>query len=155
MMRRALQPHLRVKATAIWNLYRGKTRREVAEFLGVSKASISEWAKRFRAEGLSGLAIRRGRGRPPQADLEEVERYLSESPRSFGLCQTCWTLSALAQVVPSLQGFTEMGVWKVLRRLGFRYRRGQPYPTSPDPAHEEEGGGWSRPAERLPNMRRT
>jgi transposase len=141
-MRRAAKPHLRMKAVALWNLGQGKTRREVAEFLGVSKASLSAWAKRFRAEGVGGLAIRPGRGRPAQAQASEVEQVLRQSPRSFGLAQTRWTLRALAQVVPSLRGFSEMGVWKVLQRMGYGYKRGQPHLTSPDPQYQEKRGGW-------------
>jgi transposase len=148
LMRRAVKPHLRMKAVALWNLGQGKTRREVAEFLGVSQASLSAWAKRFRAEGVAGLAIRPGRGRPARAQVAEVEHVLRQSPRVFGLTQTRWTLRALAQVVPSLQGFSEMGVWKVLNRSGYRYKRGQPHLSSPDPQYEEKRGGWWRPSVR-------
>lgn len=150
MMRRAEQPHLRIKATALWNLGRGKTRREVAEFLGVSATSVSAWTQRFRTEGIGGLVIRPGRGRRAQADVLEVERYLRQSPRAFGLSQTRWTLRALAQVVPSLRGFSDMGVWKVLNRAGFRYKRGQPHLHSPDPQYEEKRGPWSRPFGKRP-----
>jgi len=155
LMRRAEKPHIRMKATALWNLSRGKTRREVAEFLGVSTVSVRAWAKRFHAEGAAGLAIRPGRGRSARAQAAEVEQVLPQSPRSFGLDQTRWTLRALTQVVPSLQGFTEMGVWKVLQRLGYRYKRGQPHLTSPDPEYEEKRGGWFRPSGRpLPSLGR-
>jgi putative transposase len=148
LMRHAEKPHVRMKAAALWNLNRGKTRREVAEFLGVSTVSVSAWAKRFRAHGVAGLAIRPGRGRPARAQAAEVEQVLRQSPQSFGLAQTRWTLRALAQVVPSLRGFSEMGVWKVLNRMGFRYKRGQPHLTSPDPQYEEKRGGWFRPSGR-------
>jgi transposase len=151
LMRRAERPHLRIKATALWNLGRGKRRREVAEFLGVSTTSISSWAKRYRTEGVEGLLIRPGRGRKAVADVAEVERYLRQSPRSFGLGQTRWTLRALAQVIPSLRGFSEMGVWKALNRAGFRYKRGQPYLHSPDSQYEEKRGSWSRPSARPPH----
>jgi len=148
LMRRAEKPHVRIKAAALWNLSRGKTRREVAEFLGVSTVSIGAWAKRFRAEGVSGLAIRPGRGRPARAQEAEVEQVLRQSPRSFGLARTRWTLRALTQVAPSLRGFSEMGVWKVLQRMGLRYKRGQPHLSSPDPEYEEKRGGWFRPSTR-------
>ena len=154
LMRRDTRPHLRTKATALWNLGRGKTGREVADFLGVSTTSVGNWVRRFRDEGLDGLAIRVGRGRKPRADAAEVERYLRQSPRIFGLTQTRWTLSALAQVVPSLKGFSEMGVWKVLNRMGYRYKRGQPYLHSPDPEYEEKKGPWIRPSERPPRTPR-
>lgn len=150
LMRQATQAHLRVKATALWNLGRGKTRREVADFLRVSPASVSAWTKRFKEQGVGGLAIRPGRGRRVRADAAEVESYLRQSPRTFGLTQTRWTLRALAQVVPGLHGFTEMGVWKVLQRAGFHYKRGQPYLHSPDPAYGEKRGAWTRRSERQP-----
>ncbi len=148
LMRHAEKPHVRMKAAALWNLSRGKTRREVAEFLGVSTVSVNAWVKRFRAHGVAGLAIRPGRGRPARAQAAEVEQVLRQSPRSFGLAQTRWTLRALAQVAPSLRGFSEMGVWKVLNRMGFRYKRGQPHLFSPDPQYEEKRGGWFRPSTR-------
>jgi transposase len=153
LMHRAERPHVRMKAAALWNLSRGKTRREVAEFLGVSTVSVSAWAKRFRAEGVAGLAIRPGRGRPARAQEAQVEQVLRQSPRSFGLAQTRWTLRALAQVVPSLRGFSEMGVWKVLHRMGLRYKRGQPHLSSPDPEYEEKRGGWFRPSTRPVSIR--
>jgi transposase len=153
LMRRAEKPHVRMKATGLWNLSQGKTRREVGEFLGVSTVSIGAWAKRFREEGMAGLAIRPGRGRPARAQEAEVEQVLRQSPRSFGLAQTRWTLRALTQVVPSLQGFSEMGVWKVLQRMGLRYKRGQPHLHSPDPEYEKKRGGWSRPSTKPVSIR--
>jgi len=155
LMRRAQRPHVRLKATALWNLSQGKTHREVAEFLGVSTVSVRAWVQRFRREGTAALAIRPGRGRPARARVAEIEEVLQQSPRSFGLAQTRWTLSALAQVVPSLRGFSQMGVWKVLRRMGYHYKRGQPHLSSPDPEYQEKRGGWFRPSTRLGFSRRT
>ena len=154
LMRRAGKPHVRVKAAALWNLSQGKTRREVGEFLGVSTVSIGAWAKRFREEGVAGLAIHPGRGRPARAQEAEVELVFRQPPRSFGLAQTRWTLRALTQVVPSLRGFSEMGVWKVLQRMGLRYKRGQPHLHSPDPQYEEKRGGWFRPSTRPVSIRK-
>lgn len=153
LMRQADRPHLRMKTTALWNLGRGKTRREVADFLGVSLVSISAWSQRFREHGVDGLAIQPGRGRRVRADATEVEHYIRQSPRTFGLPQTRWTLRALAQMVPSLRGFTDMGVWKVLQRAGFHYKRGQPYLHSPDPEYGEKRGAWIRRSETQPPTR--
>lgn len=144
LMRHGREPYLRIKATALWNLGRDKSRREVADFLGVSLVSVTAWAQRFRQEGVAGLALQPGRGRPARADVAEVETYLRQSPRAFGVAQTRWTLRTLAQVVPSLRGFSDAGVWKVLQRLGMGYKRGQPHLHSPDPQYAEKKGGWSR-----------
>lgn len=146
LMRKAPKAVVRTKATALWNLCRGKRREEVADFLGVSKASITAWTQHFRAEGAKGLEIRPGRGRKAVAKKEELEEYIRQSPRTFGLPQTRWTLRALAAVVPSLRGFSEAGVWKVLNRAGFRYKRGQPAIHSPDPEYGEKRGPWNRPS---------
>lgn len=140
LMRRAEKSYVRVKATALWNLARGKSRREVADLLGVSLVSVTAWVKRYRREGVAGLAVRPGRGRKAQASGSEVEEYVRQSPRAFGRSETRWTLRALAQEVPSLKGFSAAGVWKVLERAGFRYKRGQPHLHSPDPAYAEKRG---------------
>ena len=153
LMRRADQPHVRVKAIALWNLGRGKSRQEVADFVGVSVTSLSAWTQRFRAQGAAGLAIQPGRGRRAQADVAELERYLRQSPRAFGQEQTRWTLRALGEVVPGLQGLTAMGIWKALQRAGFHYKRGQPHLHSPDSAYEEKRGAWTRPSRRPPPTR--
>jgi len=145
LMRHAPKPHIRLKATAIWNLSRGKRLADVAEFLGVSQASIRAWAKRFCEEGAAGFEVKPGRGRPVRACAEEIEQILRQSPRAFNLNQTRWTLRALAKTAPSLRGFSDMGVSKALARLGYRYKRGQPHLHSPDPDYEaKRGSSWQR-----------
>jgi hypothetical protein len=79
--------------------------------------------------GLDGLKVQKGRGRKPTADLEEIVRYVRQSPRTFGCDRTRWTLVLLANVVPSLKGFSPYGVQKALRRVGITYKRGQPGST--------------------------
>ena len=147
LMKRAGKPHIRRKATALWNLAQGRSQREVAAFLGASRASIVEWKQRFETEGIAGLSLRPGRGRPRRAQADEIEAVLRQSPRNFGMPQTRWTLDLLTQVVPSLRGFTPSGVWRVLQRSGLSYKRGQPLIHSPDPAYVQKrgpGGSASR-----------
>lgn len=140
LMKHAPKAHVRRKATALWNLAQGRSQREVAAFLGASRASIIEWKQRFETEGVAGLDLRPGRGRPSRANEEEIEAVLRQSPRNFGIPQTRWTLDLLAQVVPSLRGFTPSGVWRALRRSGLSYKRGQPLLHSPDPAYVQKRG---------------
>src|SRR4030042_5002586 len=123
LMKRGRAPHVRIKALALWNVGAGRTQQEVAEFLGIGLRSVNRWVNRFRREGASALSVRPGRGRRPQVQLEELERYVRQSPRAYGLPQTRWTLRALAQTVPSLKGFTDAGGYYALVRAGFRYKR--------------------------------
>lgn len=143
-MHHAPKAHVRRKATALWNLAQGRSPREVAAFLDVSLVSLRAWLKRFQAEGVEGFAIKAGRGRPARANGSEIETLLRQSPRSFGLAQTRWTLKALSQVAPSLKGFSAPGVRKALQRQGFHYKHGQPHLTSPDPEYEAKRGDWSQ-----------
>ena len=60
------------------------------------------------------------------------------SPELYGLDQSRWTLGALGRVCPSLAGMSDQGILKALHRLGFHYKRGQPWVHSPDPEYDEK-----------------
>ncbi len=137
--------YVRIKSLAVWNVASGRPMVEIAKFLAVSRASVGEWVKRYLSQGIQGFIVKKGRGRRPQAQREEIENYLRQSPRQFGIQQTRWTLRTLAQIVPSLKGFTDSGVYRALVSNGYRYKRGQPYVHSPDPRYSEKRGLWSRP----------
>lgn len=130
--------HVRVKALALLNLDGGMALSQVARIFRFSRAALYAWIERYSDQGIVGLRVQPGRGRKARADLKEIERYVRRAPREFGLRQTRWTLKALADVVPSLRGFTPYGVQKALARAGFHYKRGQPWVHSPDPQYEEK-----------------
>jgi transposase len=142
--RRGQPAYVRPKALALLSLADGYAVRQVAAIFRVSRQSVYAWARRWRREGAAGLVVHAGRGRPRRADPAQIERYLRRSPRQFGLGQTRWSLAALARVVPSLRGFTPAGVQRALERDGWRYKRGQPRLTSPDPAYAAKKGRWTR-----------
>ena len=145
LSKHAPKPHVRVKALALLNLARGRGVSELAVLFGASRTSIGQWRARFLAQGSQGLEVRKGRGRKAAADPEEIENAMRQSPRNFGLARTRWTLEALTQAVPSLKGFTAYGVQKVLERMGFRYKRGQPWVHSPDPEYAQKKGLSTKP----------
>jgi transposase len=134
----AAKPHVRVKALAVLAVAKGYTQKLTAELYDTSPASVNSWVGTYRAEGLSGFEVAPGRGRPRQADDDEVERYALQSPRNFGVDRSRWTLRLLAETVPCLEGFTDTGVRHALARCGMSYKRGQPWPLSPDPDFEKK-----------------
>lgn len=136
--------HVRPKALVLLNLADGRPMGAVAAMFHVSRQSIYAWCRRYLDAGIQGLQVRRGRGRRPRASLDELERYVRQSPRTFGLGRTRWTLTALAEVVPSVKGFSAPGVMKALARAGIRYKRGQPRLHSPDPGYEVKKGLWRK-----------
>ena len=132
--------HVRLKALAVYNVSQGTPRAAVAETLGVERRSVGRWVQRYVTEGTICFNIREGRGRKARVDAEEIGQYLRQSPAQFGIARTRWTLGTLKEAVPSMRGMTDSGVWRSLKRLGYRYKRGQPVVHSPDPEYVEKRG---------------
>ncbi len=55
-----------------------RTSKEVAQQVGCCEVVVNNWRKRYEAEGIEGLKIKKGRGRrailQPHTDLEAVRR---------------------------------------------------------------------------------
>lgn len=102
--------------------------------------TIYRWLDRYEAEGIEGLTIREGRGRPPayaphtrEAAKEEIEQVLHCSPRRFGIQRSRWRLQDIRQVISWLRECTLSGVGQILKRLGIRLKKAITYVHSPDP----------------------
>jgi transposase len=83
-----------VKLYAILQLTRGYSSRALEEFFDVSFKQICNWADRFDAEGVNGLHIKPGRGRPSRLTSEEMIQLkadLSKSPKEFGYNSNRWS----------------------------------------------------------------
>ncbi len=51
----------------------GRKSDEIASFLGSSEQKVNRWLWRYKLEGLKGLEIRQGRGRPAILQIEHTE----------------------------------------------------------------------------------
>ena len=78
----------------------GKTAGEIAALWDVTDQSIRRTIRRFNAEGISGLADRPRKGRPPK----KTDRYVAllkeavqASPRDLGYPFSSWTLERLRE----------------------------------------------------------
>ena len=61
---------------------------------------------------------------------------LATSPREHGLSHSRWRLQDFIGYLPGVG--CRSAVWRVLQRLGFRYRRGWSHQVSPDPWAQEK-----------------
>lgn len=142
------KPGMRLKAVAIRAVARGHTRQQVGAILHVSPYTVGRWCRAYQQGGGAALEIHPGRGRPSRVEAREVEEYVRQSPRHFGLPRTRWTLQLLAQNVPSLAGMRPSGVWQALRRLGISYKRAEPWLHSPDPDYTKKNATSRRSSPR-------
>ena len=138
------RPHVRMRALAVLQVSRGMSVDKVADFVLAHRTTVCSWINDYLAEGIEGFAVKAGRGRTSVVTREELESYIHQSPRKFGINRTRWSLTTLAQVVPCLKGMSPPGVLYALERHGFSYKRGQPHLHSPDPDYEEKKGQWKQ-----------
>jgi len=68
-----------------------KPSREIAAKLGCCMVVVNHWVKRYQAEGLEGLHVRKGRGRKTilssEQDLPVVRRVVQENRQRLRLAQ--------------------------------------------------------------------
>ena len=97
-MNHAPLPEVRQRAIAVRLLHLGHAPEAVAEMLVVAPSTVWNWHRRYRAEGINGLANRAKSGRPAKADdyyLAEVEHALDTDPRELGYAFSVWTINKL------------------------------------------------------------
>ena len=63
---------------------------------------------------------------------------LHRSPRQYGLSRTRWRLQDIGKVLKWLEGCSEAGIYKILKRLGFSRKRAMNFIHSPDPDYHRK-----------------
>ncbi len=112
---------------AIEAIQQGLTQSHVAAMLGISSASVSNWALRFRSGGVAALLARpRGRplgGRIPARQAAAIRRILTgHGPDEVGLSDRLWTWRSVQSLV-FRRCSLEISRWSAVRYLagwGFR-----------------------------------
>jgi len=60
---------------------------------------------------------------------------LQRSPREYGIKRTRWRLQDVGRALAWLHGYSDAGIYKVLKRLGFSRKRALNFIHSPDPEY--------------------
>jgi putative transposase len=92
------QPEVRQRAIAIRLLHLGHKPEQVAEMVAITANTIWTWHRRWRKDGIGGLADRPKSGRKTKANSEyvrQLEAALAGDPQQFGLAYHVWTLNKL------------------------------------------------------------
>jgi transposase len=86
-----------------WELYgAGWNQTKIAQALGVSQGTVSQWLKRARQGGMEALRRRPARGRAPKLTPEQRARLpelLKKGAEYFGFNGAVWTGKRVAQVI--------------------------------------------------------
>lgn len=65
----------------------------------------------------------------------EIEALLHSSPSAYGLQRARWRLQDVGRALSWLEGSSESGIYKVLKRLGFSRKQAINFIRSPDPEY--------------------
>ncbi len=69
----------------------GRKSQEIADFLGFCQQAVNLWLKRYKLEGITGLLIRTGRGRPVilsrTEDLETVKKAVQKHRQRISIAR--------------------------------------------------------------------
>ena len=116
---------LRERCQAVLMADRGRRRGQIAEDLGVHRASVHRWLRAYQARGLAGLRIRWAAGPPPRLPEERAETILAwvkDGPQGCGLERANWTYAELATHLCRTHGIEvrETAMRTFCRRHGVR-----------------------------------
>lgn len=70
-----------MRARIILERATGATQKEVAGRVGVQRLVVAHWERRFREEGMAGLADAKGRGRKPSVSDEKRKKVIVDATR--------------------------------------------------------------------------
>ena len=123
------------RANAILLLDKGKSCAEIAEFLYLDDDTIRGWYKAFRQEGWDALALDDWQGGQPRLTLDQQTNLSAWLEGRF--CRSAGEIRAFITAEFGL-GYSHSGCLKMLRRLGFEYRKPKALPRVADEDKQAE-----------------
>ncbi|MGZ3639337.1 MAG: helix-turn-helix domain-containing protein [Ktedonobacterales bacterium] len=123
----------------------------VAQTLGCTQTSVSNWTTAWRSGGVARVHEGVHRGADRRLDVageQHLEALLRTDPQALGHAATGWTV-ALLQTELATGGWQagERTIRRTLHRLGWVWKRPRFVLGRPDPEYQTKKGAWQhRPA---------
>ena len=119
------------RARGLALLAEGKTSKEVAAIVDVTKRSVDRW--QADAKKPKKKKATRPPGRPrklSEKQVEKLEKALDKGSYAFGYADDYWTLDRISQMIWQLFGvrYETSAVWHVMQRMGWSNQRPQRQP---------------------------
>jgi transposase len=97
---------------------------EIARQLGVSRATVSDWAKTLEEKGIKGLRKRKAAGsqsKLSQEQKQELKRMLDRGALAYGFPTDRWTLARVCELIQQKfdTSYHPNYLNRLLRNLGF------------------------------------
>lgn len=112
----------------------GRTNTGVAADVGVTKATVGKWRKRFVERGLDGLADEPRPGAPRTIGDEDVERVIATTLEEMPRGATHWSTRSMAKRC----GMTQTAVSRIWRAFSLKPHRVETFKLSTDPFFVEK-----------------
>ena len=115
---------------AVVLLQDGKSNTEVARLVGADLSSVKRWKRAVAAGGLTALAAKPNRGRPPKlspVQRQELATIVRAGPLTAGFRTDLWTCRRVAEVIWQRFGvvYHPDHVGRLLHALGFTQQKPQ------------------------------
>src|SRR5205085_5579639 len=95
-------PVVRLRSQLILLKARGRSAEDISTIVGMCPITVHSWVKRYRAEGISGLLTKAGRGRKkhlhPQQDASAIELSMQAHRQSLKAMQAAYEAHGGKQV---------------------------------------------------------
>jgi transposase len=127
--RRSSAQALALRARVVLLGAEGLTNTEIAERLGVSRATAAVWRSRFAKHRLDGLLDEPRPGRPRTISDEQVEEVIVKTLESTPKDATHWSTRSMAREV----GLTQSAVLRIWKAFGLQPHRQDTWKLSKDP----------------------
>jgi len=104
---------------------------EIARQLGVSRATISDWAKVVESQGIKGLKSKKAKGVESKLSCEEKQRlkkFLDQGALRYGFSTDRCTLERIRQVIQEKfeTSYHPKYLSRLLKQLGFSPQKPMP-----------------------------
>jgi transposase len=120
---------LALRSRIVLRCARGGSNIEVAEELGVQRATVAKWRARFLADRLEGLLDEPRPGRPRTITDDQVEAVIVKTLESAPRNATHWSTRSMA----AESGLTQSAVSRIWRAFGLQPHRQDSWKLSKDP----------------------
>jgi transposase/transposase-like protein len=131
----------RNRAVAVLSYHRNIRAAHIADFLGVGRASIDDWVRKFAQCGCQLLLPRQsGYSKPNDKTYQDaVFEILHAPPSAHGINRTTWRLEDIHSIMRQ-RGLpiARTNIRKIIKEAGYRYRKARRVLTSTDPNYEEK-----------------